>query len=59
MAKYKRINGHDKCSEMYPSEEGPYCIKIPDDGDLPCPVCGAPYDEYVSCGCYEDIHYGD
>ena len=23
-----------------------------------CPICGAPFDEYWSCGCYEEIHYG-
>jgi hypothetical protein len=23
-----------------------------------CPVCGLPCDEYSSCGCYEDLHYG-
>lgn len=24
-----------------------------------CPICGAPIDEYTSCGCFEDLHYGD
>jgi len=24
-----------------------------------CPVCGAPWDPYLSCGCYEDLHYGN
>lgn len=24
-----------------------------------CPICGAPIDEYTSCGCYEDLHYGE
>ena len=23
-----------------------------------CPICGAPLDEYTSCGCYEELHYG-
>ena len=23
-----------------------------------CPICGLDNDEYTSCGCYEDIHYG-
>lgn len=27
-------------------------------GEPECPICGAPIDEYTSCGCFEDIHYG-
>lgn len=23
-----------------------------------CPLCGLPDDEYQSCGCFEEIHYG-
>lgn len=31
-----------------------------EDFDAPyeCPVCGAECDDYQSCGCYEEIHYG-
>lgn len=24
-----------------------------------CPICGCPLDEYTSCGCYEDLMFGD
>ncbi len=24
-----------------------------------CPICGTPIDEYTSCGCFEDLHWGD
>jgi len=23
-----------------------------------CPICGSPNDEYTTCGCYADVHYG-
>ena len=42
---------------------------IPAEGDLSmleelppeepcCPICGTEIDDYLSCGCYEDLHYG-
>jgi hypothetical protein len=24
-----------------------------------CPICGSPIDERVSCGCFEDLHWGN
>ena len=37
---------------------GSWHLTTPPDYEPPCPVCGAPINEYESCGCYEELHYG-
>jgi hypothetical protein len=43
--------------ELYPKEKKE---EEEDHSFWDCPMCGAPQSEWdISCGCYEDIHYGD
>ena len=38
-----------------------HCGEAPEEEDpreYTCPICLAPNDEYTTCGCYADIHYG-
>lgn len=34
MTEYRCVQGHDKCAEMYPGPECPYCERVEPDGML-------------------------
>jgi hypothetical protein len=52
--KAQRVGG----MAIYKCRCGDWHMTTDVDYEALCPICGTLDDEYLSCGCFEDIHYG-